>query len=161
MMINRFKDEYRWLSNFADVIVTFEGIKYKSIEHAYQAAKSTDADWRTFCASDISAGKVKKSSRKIEVRSDWEEIKVEVMKDLLIQKFSNGRYKNLLLNTGSVTIQEGNYWGDVFWGIDLQTGEGKNMLGKLIMEIRKNLEERESLPELFWRKLKRYFYKKG
>jgi ribA/ribD-fused uncharacterized protein len=130
---------------------------YKSVEHAYQAAKSTDAEWRAFCASDVSPGRVKRSSRKIEVRSDWEEIKVEVMKDLLIQKFSNKRYKNMLLNTGLETIQEGNNWGDVFWGVDLETGEGKNMLGKLIMGVRENLKAKESISELFWRKFKKIF----
>lgn len=139
-MITSFKDEYRWLSNFVDVVVKLEGVKYKSVEHAYQAAKSKDEEWRTYCSSDIRAVKAKRGSRKIVIREDWEEIKVDVMRDLLIQKFSKHEFKYLLLGTGDTFIQEGNTWGDVFWGVDLESGEGKNALGLLIMEIRKSLK---------------------
>ncbi len=40
-------------------------------------------------------------------------------------------------------LQEGNYWGDVFGGIDIETGEGKNIFGKLIMKIRDELKNDE------------------
>ena len=138
-MIIEFKEEYRWLSNFISVEVEFEGVKYKSVEHAYQAAKSEDKIWRAFCASDISAGKVKRSSRDIEIRADWEDIKIGVMKNLLIQKFTDENFTSLLLATGDKYIIEGNTWGDTFWGVDMKTGEGKNNLGLLIMEIRASL----------------------
>jgi len=139
-MIISFKDEYRWLSNFVDVDVEFEGRKYKSVEHAYQAAKSKDREWKMYCASDVSAGKVKRASRRIEIRSDWEAIKKSVMKNLLTQKFSDERYRSLLLATGNTYIIEGNTWGDRFWGVDLYSGEGQNILGHLIMEIRHSIQ---------------------
>ena len=50
-------------------------------------------------------------------------------------------FKQKLLNTGDAEIQEGNAWGDLFWGVDIITGEGKNKLGKRIMLIRKILRE--------------------
>ena len=139
-MILAFKNEFRWLSNFVEVEVEYEGVRYKSVEHAYQAAKSIDKEWRTFCASDVSSGKVKRASRKIDIRLDWEDIKISVMKNLLIQKFSDERFRSLLLTTGITYIIEGNTWSDKFWGVDLRSGEGRNILGNLIMEIRDSLK---------------------
>ena len=139
-MILEFKDEYSWLSNFADVEVEWEGVKYKSVEHAYQSAKSMDLEWKNYCASDVSSGKVKRGSREIEIREDWELIKVGVMKNLLKQKFSDDYYKNKLLATGNLYIIEGNRWGDIFWGVNLKTGEGRNILGLIIMDLRDSLK---------------------
>jgi predicted NAD-dependent protein-ADP-ribosyltransferase YbiA (DUF1768 family) len=36
---------------------------------------------------------------------------------------------------------EGNYWGDIFWGIDMNLDEGQNILGRLIMKIRKEIRD--------------------
>ena len=135
----RFKEDYRWLSNFVPVEVEYEEMKYPSVEHAYQAAKSKDVTWREFCAMEESPGKVKRGSRRIEQRADWEQIRVEVMRNLLEQKFSQEPYKSLLLETGNTYLIEGNTWDDTFWGVDLRTGEGYNVLGNLIMEIRRTL----------------------
>jgi predicted NAD-dependent protein-ADP-ribosyltransferase YbiA (DUF1768 family) len=54
-------------------------------------------------------------------------------------KFSQEPYRTLLLNTGNILIQEGNRWGDTFWGVDLNTNVGENKLGLLIMQIREQL----------------------
>jgi ribA/ribD-fused uncharacterized protein len=136
-MITRFIDEYRWLSNFVPVEVEFEGVKYSSVEHAYQAAKSEDPEWREFCATELRPGKIKRGSRRIEIREDWLQIRVDVMRQLLAQKFIQEPYKTLLLETGDTPLTEGNTWGDTFWGVDLETGEGDNVLGNLIMDIRR------------------------
>lgn len=136
-MIEQFKNEYRWLSNFAPVSIEIEGITYPSVEHAYMAQKSLDKYWKEFCSDPTNtAGKVKRASKNITLREDWEDVKVAVMLVCLEQKFSQEPYKSLLLETGSQHIQEGNTWGDTFWGVCLKTGEGKNMLGELIMMIR-------------------------
>lgn len=41
-----------------------------------------------------------------------------------------------LLDTGNKTLKEGNYWKDLYWGVDLRTGEGENHLGKILMQLR-------------------------
>ncbi|MFM7853305.1 MAG: NADAR domain-containing protein [Flammeovirgaceae bacterium] len=66
---------------------------------------------------------------------------MKVMQGCLRDKFQQEPYKSLLINTGDLYIQEGNRWGDKFWGVDLRTGKGLNTLGKLIMEIREELKE--------------------
>lgn len=139
-MIKEFKNDYGWLSNFALCEIRFNGMLFASVEHAYMSAKSHDEEWKKFCLdSNNSAGKVKRKSKKIVLREDWNEMKVLVMKELLEQKFSQSPFKNLLLDTGNIPIEEGNYWGDVFWGVDIRSNEGENQLGKLIMDIRDNL----------------------
>lgn len=50
-----------------------------------------------------------------------------------------------LLDTGEARIAEGNYWGDLFWGVDDVTGEGENHLGRLLMELRQRFRQ-EDIP---------------
>ena len=135
----QFKDEYRWLSNFADCEVILDGVTYPSVENAYQAAKTIDLPARELFL-DVTAGKAKRLGKKIAIREDWESIKLEVMEGLLRQKFNTPKFKTLLLQTKDEQIIEGNTWGDTFWGVDIHSGKGKNHLGNIIMIIRRQLQ---------------------
>jgi ribA/ribD-fused uncharacterized protein len=140
-MIREFQGEYRWLSNFALVNIDFDGRTYPSVEHAYMSAKSDSFMWKELCANGrMTPGDIKKESRRITLGKDWPSKKIEVMRRCLEQKFAQEPFRTLLLGTGTLHIQEGNRWGDKFWGVDLKTGEGENNLGKLIMEIRETLK---------------------
>lgn len=138
-MISEFQGEYRWLSNFYPCTIILEGIKYPSVEHAYMSRKSDSELWKDFCSTTISPEEVKKASRRISLIPGWEGIRVEVMRECLIQKYSREPLRSKLVVTGSQILQEGNWWGDRFWGVDIKTGVGENNLGKLIMEIRERL----------------------
>ena len=141
-MINFFKDEFRFLSNFASVTVFLDGWQFPSVEHAYVAAKTLDMITRHDIQCCPTAGKVKRLGRKIEIRPDWDEVKLDVMKNLTRQKFNQEPFKSALLATGDVFIREGNNWGDQEWGQTLnENGEwvGKNMLGKILMDLRAEL----------------------
>ena len=137
-MIKEFKGKYRWLSNFAPCKVQLDGIEYPSTENAYQAAKTINMKERTKFET-ITAGQAKRAGKRITTREDWDEVKLRVMEDLNRQKYSKGLYKAKLLATGEVKIQEGNYWGDRFWGVC--NGAGLNHLGKIIMKIRTELNQ--------------------
>jgi len=140
-MIKEFQGEYRWLSNFAPVEIILGGFEYSSVEHAFMSVKSDDLEWKKFCSDpENTPGKIKKESRKVKLVENWEKIKLQVMKECLVQKFNQEPYKTKLLKTKDQIIQEGNNWNDTFWGVCLKTGRGENNLGKLIMEIRKNLQ---------------------
>jgi len=72
------------------------------------------------------------------MRNDWEEVKVSVMRDLIRQKFKPGsELSDRLLDTGDWLLEEGNTWGDTFWGVC--DGVGENWLGRLLMERRGEL----------------------
>ena len=135
-----FFGEHRWLSNFAPVEVELDWVVYPSVEHAYQAAKIQDFDQRI---AFLSATKDSpKSAKKLgatgkQLRPDWQYVKEQVMLDLLMQKFASEPYMQKLLETGDCYIEETNMWKDTFWGVC--NGVGENKLGRMIMDIRKDL----------------------
>jgi ribA/ribD-fused uncharacterized protein len=139
-MIKEFQGEFRWLSNFTQVAIELDGRMFYSVEHAYMSAKSDDEEWKDFCENTFSAGQVKKASRNITLVGNWEDIKVDIMKECIDKKFNQPFFKAKLLATGDSFIQEGNMWNDKFWGVCLKTGKGKNILGKLIMDKRESLK---------------------
>ena len=84
----------------------------------------------------------KKLGRACELREDWEDIKIDVMRDILRVKFKKGSHLGrLLVGTGDIPLVEGNTWNDVFWGVC--NGSGENWLGRLLMEIRSELQKLE------------------
>src|SRR5215469_15997678 len=133
-MITSFRGEFEFLSNFSPSEVEFEGMKFSTVEHGFQSAKTLDLTERKLIQESTTPGKSKRLGRKVTLRPDWEEIKIEVMETLLRQKFSIPELKEKLLSTGTQTLVEGNGWGDTFWGVC--EGVGRNELGKLLMKIR-------------------------
>lgn len=140
-MITQFNGNNRWLSNFTACSVQLDGVTYRSTEAAYQAAK-TIVDTERLQFQSMPPGKAKRAGRHVTMRADWNVIKLSVMEDLTRQKYSTELMKFRLLNTGDVEIQEGNSWGDTFWGIC--GGVGQNNLGKIIMKIRQELVDAQA-----------------
>lgn len=137
-MINEFRWPHEFLSNFYFWPVRYEGILYPTSEHAYQAAKTRDPNVRLRISLLPTPGASKKAGKALDLRSDWEDVKVMVMADILRLKFAPGSYMAfLLLSTGDEHLVEGNYWHDTFWGVC--NGRGQNHLGKLLMQIRAEL----------------------
>lgn len=141
-MIKEFKNKYNWLSNFYPCEVEYEGIIYPTVEHFYVAMKTTDPDLRKEISDIETPGKVKRFGRKLNIRENWEDIKISVMDYALKIKFNNPYFKKLLIETENEEIVEGNLWHDNFWGSCYCDGcqdKGRNILGKLIMKVRKSL----------------------
>lgn len=133
-----FRGSTRWLSNFAECPVIFDGVTYPSVEHAYQAAKCDVVADRRLFKENITAFDAKRLGNKVPLRANWnEETRLKTMFDLLVQKFQSEPYKTNLLNTGERYIEETNTWGDTFWGVC--DDRGTNHLGRMIMKIRTNL----------------------
>jgi ribA/ribD-fused uncharacterized protein len=77
--------------------------------------------------------------RKNPLRLDWEEVKVVIMKEALVAKFTQHKdLREILLKTEDALLVEHTH-KDKFWG-DGGHGHGKNMLGKLLMEVREELK---------------------
>ena len=134
MSITSFSGDYRFLSNFWPCSVVLDGILYPSVENAYQAAKTTDNILRRYFET-CTAGKAKRAGRELDVRSDWNEIKLSTMTDLVTQKFTKDiSLSQMLRDTRPNELIEGNTWGDVYWGVC--NGVGSNHLGKILMTIR-------------------------
>lgn len=138
--IDSFSGEYRFLSNFWSVNVSFEGKTYPSSEHAYQAPKTTDESIREKIRQMETAGKAKKLGQQIEKRSDWnDDMRIANMTALVEEKFSikNDELVQKLLATGDAELIEGNTWNDTFFGVC--NGVGENHLGKILMATRQKL----------------------
>jgi ribA/ribD-fused uncharacterized protein len=113
---------------------------YPSSEHAYQAAKSVSRSVRLEVRDLSTAAEAKKFGRTIALRRGWNEIKLDVMLVVLRSKFAAGSVRaRWLLRTGKTLLVEGNYHGDVYWGVDARTGKGANHLGVLLMVARAEL----------------------
>lgn len=142
MKIEHFKGDFEFLSNFADSPFIHDGIVYPTNEHFYQAMKSNSRKERKRIASLKSPGGAKRAGRALELRKDWESIKINVMREGLRLKFVEGSVlAEMLVATYPASLVEGNHWGDKFWGVDIKTGQGKNWLGKLLMERRDELRK--------------------
>lgn len=133
MVINSFKEEYDFLSNFYPCEISYLGIVYPTAEHAYQSAKTNSAVEKEHISKLSTAGQAKRFGRALDLRYDWEEVKLSVMYDILLLKFSSD-LADKLLATGTAYLVEGNHWGDSFWGVC--DGKGENHLGQLLMEVR-------------------------
>lgn len=117
-------------------------MQYPTVEHAYQAQKTLNKTIRLAVARIGSAGAAKKFGRLIDLRPDWELVKVPIMRELIRLKFPvGGCLSEELLATYPCVLVEGNTWGDIFWGIC--EGRGTNHLGRLLMERRAQLMEKQ------------------
>lgn len=143
--IMSFKGGYNWLSNFYPCDITIHidnnGVDYcahfTSAESAFQACKcQTFEEFKQF--EKLGPKEAKKLGRKVKLRDDWEETKVNVMKQILHQKFiQNIELADKLIDTYPHQLIEGNTWNDKFWGVC--DGVGQNMLGRCLMSVRLEL----------------------
>jgi ribA/ribD-fused uncharacterized protein len=140
MAINQFQGKYRFLSNFADSPFDYRGLKYPTVEHAFQAFKTLDISEQDKIRSARNPSEAKRMGRQIKMRSDWETFKYPLMEELVREKFKqNNELRMQLLDTGDEELIEGNWWGDVCWGVC--NGEGENNLGKILMKVRAEFKE--------------------
>lgn len=86
----------------------------------------------------------KREGYKVTLRKDWEDIKIDVMYQIVLAKFSQNEFlKQKLIATGREWLEEGNTWGDRTWGtVD---GVGNNYLGKVLMAVQSVLMLQEAI----------------
>ncbi len=155
-----FKGENAWASNMYRAPVLWgEQITpprlYDCNEVPYVLAKTLDSSARARImdiyarAEEAKPGSgsyaVKKAGRDVPLRPDWDMVKLDVMRSLVEDKFRrNPELAQRLLATGKGHIQEGNTWGDTFWGVsivdmpnrNIKVGEGRNNLGLIVTGVR-------------------------
>ncbi len=131
---------YGCFSNFSKHSFTLGGKSWQTIEHYFQAQKfaGTPQEHEIQIAPDPMTAKNLGQSRDFPLRADWDAVKDDVMREAVRAKFTqHDDIRAVLLGTGTETIIEAarndSYWG---YGPD---GQGKNRLGKVLMEIRDEL----------------------
>ena len=142
-MIMQFRGKYYFLSNFYPHKFVYGGIEYYNSEAAFQAQKCINEDDKLVLSNMESPLEAKKYGMAVALRENWEYVKNNVMYSVLMAKFSSDEeLKRKLLCTGEEELVEGNTCGDSYWGYDLKKNEGKNILGKILMQVRKDLSEK-------------------
>lgn len=147
-MITKFEGRYSFLSNFYAAQTLYEGILYPTSEAAYQAAKTINSDDRLKILSACTPDDAKHLGRHIQIRPDWEEVKDDVMYEIIKNKFKNRGLADKLLKTGDELLCEGNYWHDNYWGAcecpKCRLLPRRNQLGKTLMKVREELKNGSS-----------------
>ena len=135
-IIKTFENEYFFLSNYYEIPVEYKGLHYLSSEAAYQAQKCiSESEMHQFTT--LTPDESKKLGKRIQIREDWNDVKVTIMREIVRNKFNQHEdLKKKLIATGNTILEEGNTWNDTFWGISLKTGIGCNHLGKILMDLR-------------------------
>lgn len=147
-VISSFRGEYQFLSNMAKATFCWDGRQYLNSEAAFQSAKTLDAKERD-AFSSMNGVTAKRAGKKVALRSDWEQVKVGIMEEVVRAKFQqNPELRDKLIATGNAQLVEGNYWHDTFWGVDSKTGEGENHLGQILMKVRAELRTSEDVAQL-------------
>jgi len=141
------EEPYGFLSNFERTPFKVQGIAYWTMEHYYQSMKADDAEIRRYIREAPTAriamviGQELEHNRHLKkyLRTDWnDEMKRSIMLIGLRAKFKNIVLRRLLLSTGDAILFENNP-DDPYWGIG--DGSGKSWLGKLLMQVREEIQE--------------------
>ena len=138
-MISGFCGQYAWLSNFYEPAkVTRNGLTFNSVEAGYHASKydaqpDIAKQFEGLSASD--AYKLSKTTPPYDYKT-FDSKKLDIMRDLVQQKYASGTLRDKLKATGTKTLQEWNWWGNKYWGM---SPDGENWLGKILMETRSKL----------------------
>lgn len=138
-----YEQDFYVLSNFSSFTLTWRGFRFYTAEAAYHFEKFTGGandDIRFMIRTAPSAHEAFQiaQTNKYHRRADWDDVKVHVMRDVLEAKVQQHEYvRRKLMATGDRELVE-NSWRDDYWGWG-ERGDGKNMLGRLWMEIRANI----------------------
>lgn len=132
----KFKNEFYFLSNMYPCELHINGLTFTCAEAAFQSFKVLDKEARKQFQG-ISGFEAKKLGKQVSLRTDWNNIRLDVMLAVLKVKFKQHPELATLLKMINVPIVEDNTWNDTFWG--RCNGRGNNYLGKLLEQIKETL----------------------
>ena len=149
--------DYAFLSNFYPADIEINGCLWPTVEHYYQAQKSTNSEYRSLILNAKTPGRAKRigdsrinssfinkkswfRNHPESLRDDWSRVKVLVMTTAINAKFTQNPWLGeLLKDTQPCDIIEDSP-NDNFWGIG-SNGHGHNQLGEILMAVRDNLQD--------------------
>lgn len=142
--ISKFRNRNRFLSSFSNYPFILDNQEWLNVEQYYQASKTNNPSEKKAIRREKYASVIKAKGQLVTIRSDWEEIKIEVMLKATRAKFEqNPQIAEKLINTHPFILREDNTWHDNFWGNCVcqkcKAISGQNLLGKILMKIRDEL----------------------
>ena len=139
-MIDSFRGKYFFLSNFYRRKILWKGHWFPTSEHAYHSEKSNSEEYKTQLMTQDEINKwnsthdikLKKELTTFEAKAfgslerlaelgivdpDWFDKSIDVMDEISMYKYTQNKdIRQMLIDTGSEILVEGNNWGDIFWG---------------------------------------------
>lgn len=154
-IIDSFTGEFKFLNNAFPCNVEYQAMDCKSAEHAYQMAKMIDADsldrnLHMDIADADTITKARRLGRSKPVSSGWDQLRLNVMEQILESKFENFELGIQLMLTGDAQLVQG-MENDLFWGQN-SAGLGENQMGLLLMKVRDKLKAKYGTPFEFFQK---------
>ena len=139
-------EPYGCFSNFSLHPIEVEGSYWQTVEHYYQAQKfvGTENEGLSQVIRDaktpMEAAQIGRD-RTLKLRSDWEQVKRQVMWQGVLTKFlTHTDIQAILLDTGDELIVEDSPT-DYYWGCG-QDKTGQNQLGQILMNVRQEIRQR-------------------
>jgi ribA/ribD-fused uncharacterized protein len=144
-----YENQFYVLSNFSAFNLVWKMRTFPTAEHAYHWSKfpnlHTIQNTILFAPSAHEALQRARYYKSFQ-RPDWKEVKISIMKEILLEKARQHSYVyNMLMKTGDRILVEDS-WRDDFWGWG-PNKDGKNVMGKLWMDVRTQLREDNSNAE--------------
>jgi hypothetical protein len=137
-----YEQDFYPLSNFSSFSVMWKDIRFDTSEAAYHWEKFPGLIIQDDILNAPSAHEAFKIAEKYKAarRPDWDDVKVDIMTRILQEKLKQHEYvRRKLLDTGDRELVE-NSWRDTFWGWG-PNRDGQNMLGKIWMMLRTDLQK--------------------
>jgi ribA/ribD-fused uncharacterized protein len=140
------EDPYGCFSNFSPHSIQIEGLEWQTVEHYYQAQKFVGSENEKLIPAIRNAHTPREAAtigrdRSLILRPDWEQVKVEIMRQGVLTKFLTHRdIQAILLATGEELIVEDSP-NDYYWGCGLDK-TGQNQLGKTLINVRQEIRQR-------------------
>ena len=140
-----YEQDFYVLSNFSAFTLQWRGLRFDTSEAAYHYEKfvgggvRAEAVARNILNAPSAHVAFKMAERNKDIRRpDWDDVKVGIMREILRAKADQHEYvARKLLETGERELVEDS-WRDDYWGWG-PSSDGKNMLGRLWMEVRAEL----------------------
>ena len=137
---------HRFLSNHYPSPFTIDAVTYATVEHWYQSSKVLDPEERRRVIEAPTPLAAKERVKEVTIRSDWDDLKLDVMKRGAMEKFRQNRdLAERLVATGDAELVHHSDWSDVFWAVDRKHG-GLNHMGRILMELRDHFREARETP---------------
>jgi len=145
-----YEQDFYCLSNFSSFTLQWKGLRFDTSEATYHWEKFLTYESASISELEVirkkislapSAHEAFQLSRKYKelVRPDWDNVKIDIMKEILWAKVKQHEYvRQKLVSSGNRQLIEDS-WRDDFWGWG-PNKDGKNILGELWMMIRGELD---------------------
>jgi ribA/ribD-fused uncharacterized protein len=136
----RVDEPYGCFSNFSRHPIVLDGVEWPTSEHYFQAQKFAGTPHAEEVRNAKTAMRAAELGRERHrpLRADWEAIKDDAMRTAVRAKFTqHADVREILLGTGDEHLIE-HTANDSYWA-DGGDGSGRNMLGRILMEVRAEL----------------------